>query len=81
MSMCENAKWHLWDAMIGLQEKVINTCLWMEFKLLWITNDHEIFLGEPYVTNTNQISVKEYQLSTNTSTEWEIYTTSSNPNK
>ena len=34
-SMCENAKWYLWVAMtaIGMQEKVIDTCLWMEFNL------------------------------------------------
>ena len=36
-----NAKWHLWLAMMAIvimdtQEKVINTCLWIEFK--WFLN-------------------------------------------
>ena len=33
---CYDAYWHA-------GESGINTCLWMEFKWLWITNDHKIF--------------------------------------
>ena len=42
MSMCGNAKWHLWVAMVATeimdtQEKVFKTYFWMEFKWLGIT--------------------------------------------